>query len=145
MVLVELIFLLGLISVAAVMSTQLYIEMSRDHVRMTAQREAQQRFDLALRPLRADVWNASAARVDEAGVLHLTTSGGSEIQWRAGEQLHRTSDKEPARQWDELVTTLSFSTDGKSVVLHEEPSQDDRAGGEITLPMIASRLKGQTP
>ena len=143
--LVELVFVLGLIAVAAVISTQLYIEMTRGHARMLEQREAQERFDLALRPLRSDVWNSNAASVDEAGVLHLTRGDGKTIQWNAKDQLKRIVDGEPQRLWDQLGGPWSFAVRGSTVVLREEPSQSDPKGGQIAMPLVAGSFKGQTP
>lgn len=143
--LVELVFVLGMIAVAALISTQLYVDMTRAHGRMLLQQEAQQRFDLALRPLRSDVWNATTASVDKGGTLYLTRPDGKGVQWQAGDRLSRTIESQPPREWNQLGANLSFVIRDGAVVLREEPSQSDTNGGEIVLPLVAGGLKGQTP
>jgi type II secretory pathway component PulJ len=143
---VELLFILGLVAVAAVISTQLYIDMTRAHSRLLQQREAQARFDGALKALRADVWNAINASVDDAGGLTLKQADGKTIHWLAHEELKRTIDGDPARQWNQLGAQLSFSVEKNTVILHEEPTaKSETKPGRITMPMVAAGLKGVTP
>jgi type II secretory pathway pseudopilin PulG len=142
--LIELMAILGIIALTALIAIDLYLNMSQNHIRLIGQQEAQQRFDLAVRQLRSDVWNVSAASIDDKGLLQLTRTDGKKIQWRAGDRLNRTSDGLSPEEWNRLGTQLSFEMHGPTVVLREDPSQADPTSGEIVMPMVAAGFKGDS-
>jgi hypothetical protein len=134
--------IIGIMGVVALISTQLYVDMSRNYLRLVQQQQAQQRFDLAVRQLRSDVWNASSALINERGELRLTRVDGKRIQWNAGDRLDRTCDGQSSQHWNELGTSLSFAMRGATIIIREEPSPADPTGGQIAMPMVAATVTG---
>jgi type II secretory pathway component PulJ len=142
--LIELMVIIGIIGVIALVAVELYASMTQHQIRLVAQQEAEQRFDLAVRQLRSDVWNASSATIDEKGELQLVRADGKKVLWLAGNQLNRTCDGQQPEQWNELGAELSLAMHGSTVVLSEAPSPTDPTSGQIAMPMVAAAFKGDT-
>jgi len=142
-VLVEMMFVIGLLAIVGLIVGQLYFASTQTTQRVARMQAAETRFDQAVRQLRRDVWNASGCTLSDPHTLRVERSDGKAIEWTTGQFLRRNSDG--AREaWDELQTDLHFEVRGPIVVVVQDPAEGE-AGGRVALLDEAALLKGGRP
>ena len=138
--LVELMFVLGLLAVAALVATQIFLFNMRTTTRLSQQHQAQAQFDQAAAQLGRDVWAASSVASPQPQVLKLRLADGQEITWHAGRVLERASEAQ-VRRWDALSAEVAFEVRGPTVAIVVEPNHSD-PGGRLVLISQAMLLEG---
>jgi type II secretory pathway pseudopilin PulG len=138
--LVELMFVLGLLAVVALVATQIFLFNMRTSTQLSQQHQAQAQFDQATAQLRRDVWGASSLESQTAQVLNVKLADGREVTWHAGKALERTSNSQ-SRRWDALDADIAFEVRGPTVAIAVEPHKSD-PGGKLTLVSQAMLLQG---
>jgi type II secretory pathway pseudopilin PulG len=141
--LVELMFVLGLLAVVALVATQIFLFNMRTSAQLSRQHQAQAQFDQATAQLRRDVWGASSLESPGTQVLKLKHADGQEVTWHAGKVLERTSDSQD-RRWDALDADIAFEVHGPTAIIAVEPHKSD-AGGKLTLVSQTLLLQGGKP
>lgn len=143
-VLVEMMFVIGLLSVVALIVGQLYFASVQTTQRVAAMQTAQTRFDQAVRRLRGDVWGALGCTSPDPHTLRIERPDGKAVEWSAGQFLRRTSG-EARQSWEELRTDLRFEVRGPVVVVVQDPAEGEAGGGRVALLNEAALLKGGRP
>jgi Tfp pilus assembly protein PilX len=120
--LVEILFVLGLLTIFAVVATRLFGSTVRVMHAAAEQQNTTSALDSALRALRRDVWNASSVAATDAHTLRIAQAEQS-VEWSVdadGNLVRSTrpaSGPETRQRWPELRKHVSFQSSKAGVTV----------------------------
>ncbi|HXE55743.1 MAG TPA: hypothetical protein VN541_22155 [Tepidisphaeraceae bacterium] len=117
--LIEMLVIMGLLTVAGLLAARLYYTTGQALQRAEQRQTAQAQFDQALARLRADVWQAASVGLKDPHTLLIHEAQNQTITWSSSASLQRRTDgaHRQVDQWTQLGTTLELDVRGPQVIV----------------------------